>query len=401
MDEHVLPTYRRAGEVFVAGDGAVLRDQEGHAYLDFLGGLAVSALGHAHPSLVAALREQVGMVLHVSNLYRHPHTEAVAALLAEATGLEAAFFCNSGAEANEAALKLARAVQRRRGAGARTGFVALEGGFHGRTLGALSVTHAAKYREPFAPLLAGVRFVPFGDITALEQALAARPAALILEPIQGEAGIRELEAAYLRAARALCDQTGTVLIHDEIQCGCGRTGTFLAAEHADVRPDVVTLAKPLAAGLPMGAMVVRAELADALQPGDHGTTFGGGPLACRAALVFLTALQDGLLAQVRARGARLRAGLERLAAEFPVIAEVRGRGLMLGLRLRACAQDLQRALHQQGLLANCTAGDVVRFLPPYVITPEQIDEGLRRIGDALGTLPPDHDSDSTEKTQTP
>ena len=282
MDEHVIRTYARAEEVFVSGQGAVLRDADGREYLDMLGGIAVSALGHAHPELVAALRQQVGEVLHTSNLYRHPHTEAVAGLIADLTGLDAVFFTNSGAEATEAALKIARKHQRQTGAADRTGFVALEGGFHGRTLGALSVTHTPAYRAPFEPLVPGTQFVPPGDVAALESALANHPAALILEPIQGESGVVELPTNYLQTARALCSSTGTVLIHDEVQCGSGRTGTFLAADHADVQPDIVTLAKPIAAGLPMGMAVVRSELAGALVPGDHGSTFAGGPLACRA-----------------------------------------------------------------------------------------------------------------------
>lgn len=383
MDEHVIATYRRAPEVFVAGEGAVLRDAEGHAYLDFLGGLAVSALGHAHPKLVAALRDQAGKVLHVSNLYRHPYTEELASRLAELTGLAAAFFTNSGTEAVEAALKLARKAQRDRGVPGRTGFVALEGSFHGRSLGALSVTHAPRYREPFGPLLEA-RFVPFGDISALETAVReARPAAVLLEPIQGEGGVRELPHAYLRHARALCDATETVLIHDEIQCGCGRTGSFLAADAAGVKPDVLTLAKPLGGGLPMGCMMVSARFAEVLGAGDHGSTFAGGPLACRAALVFTAELQAGLLEDVRARGAQLRTGLERLARECDAVAEVRGRGLLLGLRMQHGAGELQAELHRERLLANCTAGDVLRLLPPFVITEAQVDDGLRRLRRAL------------------
>jgi len=386
MDEHVVPLYRRAEEVLVAGDGAVVRDADGREFLDFLGGIAVSALGHGHPELVAALREQAGQLLHVSNLYRHPYTEQVAGLVAELTGLEAVYFANSGAEAVEAALKIARKHHTSQGQTDRTGFVSMEGSFHGRTLGALSVTHAAAYRAPFEPLIPGVDFVSPGDEAALEAALNRRPAALILEPIQGENGVLELPTRYLQAARRLCDQTGTLLIHDEVQCGAGRTGTFLAADHADVKPDIVTLAKPIAAGLPMGLTVVNTELAATLQPGDHGSTFAGGPLACRAALVLLTALQSGLQQDVVARGDQLRAGLEQLAGDHDLIVEVRGRGLMQAIRLSSGAPALQRSLHQRGLLANCTAGDVVRFLPPYVITPDEIDRGLALIDAAIRDL---------------
>lgn len=385
MDEHVIRNYVRAPEVFVEGEGALLRDAEGNEYLDFLAGIAVSALGHAHPELTEALRDQAGKLVHVSNLYRHPYTEEVAATIAELTGLHAVFFCNSGAEAVEAALKIARKHHRMRGA-ERTGFVALEGSFHGRTMGALSVTHTARYRRPFEPLVPGVTFVPFGDLDALERALAAEPAALLIEPIQGESGVRVVPDDYLRAARELCDGTETVLIHDEVQSGSGRTGKFLAAQHAGVTPDVVTLAKPIAAGLPMGVTVVREELAGVFEPGDHGSTFGGGPLACRAALVFLNACRDGLLDQVAERGRRLRAGLDALAAEFEVITEVRGRGLMQALKLASGAAELCRLLHRDRLLANATGDEVVRFLPPFVVTPEQIDQGLDVIRSCLRSL---------------
>ncbi len=387
MEPHVLPTYVRSKVAFVAGDGAVLRTADGGEALDFFSGIAVSALGHAHPALTEALRDQVGALLHTSNLFPHPYSEAVANRLAALTGLAAVFFANSGAEANEAALKIARKYQRQRGAPQRTAFVALEGGFHGRTMGALSVTAHAPYREPFAPLVPDTHFVPFADRAALEQALATAPAALILEPIQGESGIRPLPDDYLRAARRLCDDTGTVLIHDEVQSGCGRTGTFLAAEHADVRPDIATLAKPLAAGLPLSATVVAAPLRDVLQPGDHGSTFGGGPLACRAATVFLAALEGGLQDAVVERGAQLRRGLERLAAQHPCIDEVRGRGLMLGIALDRDAGPVQRTLLERGVVANATAGNVLRFLPPYVITAEQIDRGLAILDGTLAALP--------------
>ena len=317
MDEHVMKTYARAEEVFVRGSGARLWDERGDEYLDFLGGIAVSALGHGHPRLVAALREQVGEVLHVSNLYRHPWTEKAATQLTQAAGMEEVFFSNSGSEAVECALKLARKYQIQAGRPQRRGFVALEGSFHGRTLGALSVTSSERYRAPFAPLVPGVAFVDPEDFGALDQALARKPAALILEAIQGEGGIRSLSNEFLRAAREECDATGTVLIADEVQSGCGRTGSFLAIDAAGVKPDIVALAKPLGGGLPMGATLAAAPLAGALVPGDHGSTFGGGPLACRAACVLLEELAGGLADNVRVRGAQLRSGLESLEAGFP------------------------------------------------------------------------------------
>jgi predicted acetylornithine/succinylornithine family transaminase len=387
MDEGVMKTYARADEVFATGHGAVLVDQQGHEYLDFLAGIAVSALGHGHERLAAALRDQVGKVVHLSNLFRHPYTEDVATRLCRHTGMAAAFFANSGAEAIECALKLARKAMHVRGTPERTSFVALEAGFHGRTLGALSLTHNEKYRKPFLPLQ-DVAWVAAEDTAALASALRSRrPAALVLEPIQGEGGIRELSAEFLRAARALCDETGTILVHDEIQCGCGRTGRFLAAQHAGVAPDVVALAKPIAAGLPMGVCLTNAALAETFAKGEHGTTFGGGPLVCRAAQVFLDEIDAGLCDTVAARGERLRAGLQALAAELPIVREVRGRGLMLGLRLWHSATEVQKALYQARLIVNCTAGDVLRIVPPYVVTDAQIDAALERLRTVLATFP--------------
>lgn len=397
----MVRNYSRADEVFVDGCGAELRTAEGEVYLDFLGGIGVSALGHGHAALAEALADQAARTLHVSNLFRHPYTEEVASRLARLTGLEAALFTNSGAEANEAALKLARKYQRDAGRPHRTGFVALEGGFHGRTMGALSVTSGESYRAPFGPMVPGTRFLPADDLDAMRRALELeRPAAVILEPIQGEGGVVELSARYLREVRHLCDVTETVLIHDEIQSGCGRTGTFLAAQAAGVTPDIVTLAKPLAAGLPMGAVVVRDELAGVLRPGDHGSTFAGGPLALRAALVFLTLLEeDGLMEGADRLGGRLRAGLEAIARDVPGVGAVRGRGLMLGLHVGARAKELQQRLYRDHrLITNCTAGAVLRMLPPYVVTETQIDDALDRIRSALATMQPLETLETLETT---
>jgi acetylornithine/succinyldiaminopimelate/putrescine aminotransferase len=303
------------------------------------------------------------------------------------TGLEAVFFANSGAEANEAAIKIARKFQRVQGRPERTAFVALEGAFHGRTTGALALTHTAKYREPFGPLLSCTWVAP-GDVAGLERALrSVQPAALFVEPIQGEAGVRDVPLEFLRAARRLCDETGTVLVHDEVQAGCGRTGTFLAGDAAGVKPDIATLAKPIGAGLPLGLCVVAKPLAGVLQPGDHGSTFAGGPLVCRGALVFLEELeQHGLLQAVRERGAELRAGLLRLASENPRITELRGRGLIQGVRLAHGAEELQKDLYRRGLITNRTGGDTIRLLPPYVITSAQIQRGLSILADGLSAL---------------
>jgi predicted acetylornithine/succinylornithine family transaminase len=388
MDEHVLHTYLRADEVFVRGRGCELVDQNGKVYLDFLSGIAVSALGHDHPELVAALRDQLGRIVHVSNLYRHPYTEEVATRIARLARMEAVFFTNSGTEAIEAALKIARKHQRSRGETQRTGFVALEGSFHGRTLGALSITHTAKYREPFEPLVPGVTFVAPGDSARLAEVLRTRKnAAFVAEPIQGESGVRDIAPEFLRSARELCTETGTVLVHDEVQCGSGRSGTFLLSEQLGIAPDIATLAKPLGAGLPMGAAVVSRDLANVLAPGDHGSTFAGGPLVCRAALVFLRLLEEGgLLAQVRERGAELRAGLADMQRECGVITELRGRGLIQGVRLARGAEEAQKRLYERGLILNRTGGDVLRLLPAYVITSDEIRRGLELMREEIRKL---------------
>lgn len=386
----LLPTYVRAPEVFVRGAGARLFDQQGKTWLDLLGGIAVSALGHNHPGLTAALKEQVGQLLHVSNLYRHPAGEEAAERLARVSGLERVFFCNSGAEANEAALKLARKFQRSQGRVERLGFVALHGGFHGRTCGALSVTHNERYREPFGPLLGPVHWVAPNDIEGLERAIGEhQPAGLILEPIQGEGGIRPLSLEFMQAARALCDRTETVLIHDEVQSGCGRTGSFLAGDRAGVKPDLATLAKPLGAGLPIGALLVGSGFTDVLVPGDHGSTFGGGPLAARAASVFLREWEEGELPQyVALRGEQLARALSILAVDFDCVLDRRGRGLMQALVLDSPsrAQALVSELHRRQVLCCVAGGDAVRFLPPYVITEAELDEAMDALQSALTAI---------------
>lgn len=387
MDEGLMKTYGRAEEVFVDGHGARLVTSDGREFVDFLAGIAVSALGHGHRRLADELRDQVGKVVHLSNLFRHPYTEQVATRLCSLTGMAAAFFTNSGTEAMECALKLARKAMHVRGTPERTSFVALEAGFHGRSMGALSLTHSEKYRKPFLPLQK-TTWVPPEDTTALQKALEQdRPCALVLEPIQGEGGIRPLSQGFLQAARELCTATGTLLVHDEIQSGCGRTGRFLAGQDVGVTPDVVTLAKPIAAGLPMGACLASAALADTFQKGEHGSTFAGGPLVCRAALVFLREVEHGLLDNVAARGAELRAGLEALQREFAVVREVRGRGLMLGLRVHHSGEALQKALYRNRLIVNCTAGDVMRIVPPFVLTADDVQDGLRILRETLAVLP--------------
>ncbi len=373
-----VPSYRRLPIRFTHGEGARLFDDEGKTYLDFLSGIGVTALGHAHPGLTKVLREQAGQLLHVSNLYDDPIQKRCAEKIAKACGLDLVFFSNSGAEANECALKMARRYQYNKGETERTRFLALERSFHGRTMGALSVTAKEAYRAPFEPLIPDVQFVPPEDARALEKALETQTfAALILEPIQGESGVHPLSKSYLKTALKTSHGTGTLLVMDEIQTGGGRTGSFLACQQAGVLPDIVTLAKPLAGGLPIGATCARREVGESLQPGDHGSTFGGNLLACRAALFFLEELfERGLLQQVKAAGEKFRKGLESLSQKHKTIQNVRGEGLMLAIELDQPSAPINQGLLERGLLANALAETALRFLPPFIVGNEEIDEAL-------------------------
>ncbi len=374
-----MGTYRRAQPLFVSGEGAWLTDTHGGRYLDWISGIGAASLGHGHPVLSKALAEQAATLGHISNLYRHGPGEAFAARLCEAAGMESVFFSNSGSEANETALKLARKHHAAMGSPERQRFVALEGSFHGRTFGSLSVTAKSAYREPFGAML-DVVFVEPEDIAALEAELAMAPAALILEPIQGEGGLRELSPGFLAAARELCTKTGTVLIHDEVQCGGGRTGRFLASMNAgpEAQPDVVTLAKPIGAGVPIGATLARGAMSQTLQPGDHGSTFGGGTLACRAGLVVLDELREGLQFHVIELGVAFAEALDRLVERHRVLSQRRGRGLLQGVVAPGQSSHIVSALFEAGVLACTAADDVVRFLPPYVMTAGDLAEGIER-----------------------
>jgi acetylornithine/N-succinyldiaminopimelate aminotransferase len=385
-ERHLFPTYAKAPVRFVAGRGCTLRDAEGREYLDMLGGIAVNALGHAHPRIVATLRDAAtdDLLLHCSNLYHHPYQGPLAARLADLFDLPRVFFCNSGSEAVESALKLARARALRLKGPAATGVVALHGSFHGRTAFALAATGQEKYRRPFGPLVDGVVFVAPDEVADLERAVGRDTAALILEPVQGEGGVRPLAPEFLAAARAACDREGALLIADEVQCGLGRTGAWSACRQAGVAPDLVTLAKPLAAGLPLGALLGREDLAADFGPGSHGSTFGGGPLACRLALAFLDAVEEeDLLAAARDRGAWLHDGLVRLARRHEAIAEVRGRGLMVGALLRVPVAGVVDALLAEGIVAAGAGENVLRLLPPYIVSEAEIDRFLRALDDVL------------------
>jgi acetylornithine/N-succinyldiaminopimelate aminotransferase len=387
---HLLANYRRAPVTFVRGEGCELIDDAGARYLDFVAGIAACALGHAHPAIATAVAEQARRLVHCSNLYHHEPAGALASELARRSGFGRVFFCNSGTEANEAAIKLARKRAFRGGEPRRT-ILACRGSFHGRTLGALAATDNAHYHEGFEPLPGGFAFVPFNDSDALDRALDETVAAFIVEPLQGESGVHPADHAFLETARRLCDERGALLVFDEIQCGMGRLGTTFAFESYGVRPDVVTLAKALANGLPIGAMLVDERFAGALQPGDHGTTFGGSPIPCAAALAHLRVRDELRLDEhVREVGARLRAGLTTLAGAFPnVVAPPRGAGLMLGLSVRepySAPAIVDAARDGQRLLIAAAGDNALRLVPPLIVTSAQVEEGLRRLCAAIAVV---------------
>lgn len=383
-DRVLAPTYRRPPIVFTHGEGMYVYDAAGRRYLDFVAGIAVCALGHADPGVAQVIAEQARRLVHLSNLYHtEPHLRLAEALVAHSFA-DRVFFCNSGAEAVEAALKFARKFARTHFNNRKTGFVAFTHSFHGRTMGALSVTEKLAYREPFAPLIPGVTFVPFNDVEAARSAITAETCAVIVEPIQGEGGVHVASPEFLHALRERCDAVGALLIFDEVQCGLGRTGTLWAYEAYGVEPDLLTVAKPLANGLPIGAVLMKEKVAAVLQPGDHGSTFAGGPLVSAVALHVFERLRDpAFLARVREAGAYLA---ERLhAAELPGVKEIRGRGLLVGIEIEGDARAVVMAALERGLLL-ATAGDhVVRMVPPLIVEKSQIDEAVTILQEAMAT----------------
>jgi predicted acetylornithine/succinylornithine family transaminase len=380
---HEVGVYARQPVALVRGRGAEVWDADGRRYIDFFAGLSVSNVGHCHPAVVEAVRAQTGSLLHTSNVYFSLPAGELCALLCRHSFAERVFLCNSGAEANEAAMKLARRWGSTEGGG-RYEILATVGSFHGRTFGTLTATGQEKYHTGFLPLLPGVRLVPWDDLPAMAEAVRDETVAIIVEPIQGEGGVVTPGADYLRGLRELADRRRLLFILDEIQTGCGRTGRLFAHEHAGITPDIMTLAKALGGGVPVGAMCTTEKIAAAFMPGSHGSTFGGNPVACAAAVAALGVLADPkLLAHVRETGAYFRGRLEKLAARFPMITQVRGEGLMLGAVLdRPGAPIVSRCL-ADGLLINCTADRVLRFLPPLVIERGLVDDGLAILEKAL------------------
>ncbi len=381
----VLQTYTRAPVVFARGEGVYLVDEDGRRYLDLISGVGVASLGHANPALAAALAEQARTLVHTSNLYYHALQGQVASRLASLSGLSRAFFCNSGTEAMEGCLKFARRYWHTAGERGRTGFVALEHAFHGRTIGSLSVTWDEHYRAPFAPLLQEVVWVSPADPGALTAAVSGRTAAIVVEAIQGEGGVRPLGGEFAAAVREAQRRTGALLIADEVQCGLGRTGVAFGYQRLGLEPDLVAVGKALGGGVPVGAALVSERVAAAVAPGDHGSTYGGNLLACRAALVFLDSLTaGGLQEHVQEVGARFAAGLAALAATHDVVREVRGAGLMWGLDLRVDAAPFVQAALRRRVLINRTATTVLRLLPPFVISSGEVEQALAQL-DAILT----------------
>ncbi len=385
--QHVLQIYKRASVVFESGKGCWLFTSAGERYLDLLSGIGVASLGHGHPGLARALAQQAETLIHTSNLYHHPLQSEVASRLASLSGLPRAFFCNSGAEAIEACLKFARRFWYSAGT-PRAEFVAFDHAFHGRTMGALSVTWDNHYRDQFAPLVPGVTFVSATNPSALDAAVTGRTAAIIVEPIQGEGGVRPISKSMADAITAACRRTGALLIADEVQCGCGRTGRPFYSSALGLQPDLMALGKALGAGVPIGAALFSDRVAASAKPGDHGTTYGGNLLACRAALVFLEELaSNGLMDHVAQVGAYLERGLRQIASRQRAIKDVRGAGVMWGLDLDRSAAPVVEAALQRKLLINRTSETVVRLLPPYVITEREIDEALPILEEAIASAP--------------
>jgi len=375
----------RAPVAFVRGQGCELWDADGNRYLDLLAGLGVNNLGHCHPAVVEAVQRQAATLMHASNLYHTEPTGEVAALLCELSFADRVFLCNSGAEANEAALKLARRWGADRGGG-RFEVLATQGSFHGRTFATLTATGQEKYHQGFLPLLPGIRLVPYDDAAAMRAAVRDETVAILVEPIQGEGGVVVPGPGYLAALRALADEKKLLLIFDEVQCGMGRTGQLFAHEHYGVTPDIMTLAKGLGGGLPIGAMLAPESISTVMTPGTHASTFGGNPVTCAAATAAVDALsKPALLEHVRAMGRHLRAGLETLAQKHRRIVQVRGVGLMVAAVLDGAGGEVVERCRQAGVLINCTADRVLRFLPPLVVTEKELDEGLIVLDEVLST----------------
>ncbi|HEY5648462.1 MAG TPA: acetylornithine transaminase [Nitrospiria bacterium] len=383
---YLMETYARQPLLIHKGRGTRVYDTEGREYLDFVGGVAVNNLGHCHPNITVAFQKQAQRLVHVSNLYYNEPQIRLARLLVDHSFAEKAFFCNSGTEANEAAIKLVRKYFHDKGEPERNEIIAMEGSFHGRTMGSLSLTGQKKYHEGFGPLLPGIRHIPFNDVKAAAGAVTDRTAAILVEPIQGEGGVRIPDKDYLPGLRRLCDQKGILLVLDEVQTGIGRTGMLFAYEHSRIQPDIMTLAKGLGSGLPIGALLARENVAASFTPGTHAATFGGNPLVCAAgAATMETLLEEGfILDNCRRMGDYFLDRLEWLKKKHPVVSEVRGKGLLVAMELSTEGAPVVQQCLDQGILINCVMGRVLRFIPALIILKEEIDQLIARLDGILG-----------------
>jgi acetylornithine/N-succinyldiaminopimelate aminotransferase len=375
--KYVMHTYSRIPIAIERGEGVRVWDSDGKDYLDFISGIGVNAVGHCHPEIAKAIESQLKKLLHCSNLYHINLQTKLAEALCEVSFADKVFFSNSGAEANEAAIKLARRFGSK-AEGRRYEIITMKGSFHGRTLATLKATAQTKYQNGFGPFLPGFKYSPFNDLKGVKKAISPKTCAVMLEPIQGEGGINVASEAFLRELRQFCDEKEILLILDEVQCGLGRTGKMFAYQHYGIEPDVMTLAKPLGGGMPIGATLAKEKVASAFEPGTHASTFGGNPLACSAALAFLKVVKkENLVEKARESGNYFQAGLEELKKKFPFVKEVRGKGLMIGLELGFSGKDIVKRCRERGLLINCTVEKVLRFLPPLIVEERDINESVK------------------------
>jgi acetylornithine/N-succinyldiaminopimelate aminotransferase len=387
-EKYVAHTYARYPILLVKGKGTRVWDMEGKEYLDFVAGLAVCNLGHCHPKVVKAIQDQAERLIHVSNFYYIEPQIRLASLLCENSFADKVFFCNSGAEANEGAIKLARKYAKEKMEGDHYEIITMELSFHGRTLATLTATGQEKFQKGFSPLMPGFKYIPFDNPEALRKAIDSKTCAVMLEPIQGEGGVNCPSEGYLRAAREICDEKGILLIFDEVQVGMGRTGKLFTYEHEGVEPDMLTLAKSLAGGVPIGALLIKKEIAESFHPGDHASTFGGNPLATAAGIAALTAiLEEGMLENCQKVGAYFLTRLREIKEKFSFIQDVRGKGLILGMELKMDGGDIVKKMMQKGFLINCTMGNVLRFLPPLIVTKEEVDQMVKALEEVFRRVP--------------
>ena len=379
-----MNTYGRLPMALVKGEGVYVWDADGNRYLDFVAGLAVNSLGHCHPAVVQAIREQAGNLMHVSNMYWIEPQVTLAKLLVENSALDKVFFCNSGAEANEGAIKLARKYARKYLGADKYEIITMEKSFHGRTLAAITATAQPKYQKDLDPLPEGFRYVPFNDITALEEAVSPHTCAILMEPVQGEGGVNTADYDYMQKVKQLCADKGLLLIFDEVQCGLARTGKMFAYEHYGVEPDIMTLAKAIAGGFPMGALMAKEKVAGCFQPGDHASTFGGNPLAAAAGCAAVSLLADRNFLAVTAEKGRYFAGkLDGLKEKYSFVTDVRGKGLILGMGITVDGGKIVESCRGKGLLINCVGSNTLRFLPPLIISFDDIDNAVKILDEAM------------------